>query len=340
MKLRIHIIDFLLNLYHNKGILAMFTFTINIKPYPIVGVSNMLLTTNQTSLLVYEALASDIRLKIIDRLFEKEMNIKELAAELYLSNAIVSSHVAKLEKAGIVGSKMKRINGGTYKMCYINTEHMQIKLSPIQHQRSYEEVSIPVGQYSNHEAQPTCGLATTEKMIGHYDDPVYFLDPEHVHASILWFARGFVEYKIPNYVHKDQQLVELEISMEIGSEAPQVNEHWPSDISFYVNNRMLGTWTSPGDFGEHRGRLTPVWWQSDVNQYGMLKVLRINESGTYIDGKKISEVTLSSLMVDAQYWTFRISAEELKKGRGGLTLYGKGFGNYDQDIVIRSYYKS
>lgn len=129
MKLRIHIIDFLLNLYHNKGILAMFTFTINIKPYPIVGVSNMLLTTNQTSLLVYEALASDIRLKIIDRLFEKEMNIKELAAELYLSNAIVSSHVAKLEKAGIVGSKMKRINGGTYKMCYINTEHMQIKLS-------------------------------------------------------------------------------------------------------------------------------------------------------------------------------------------------------------------
>jgi len=300
----------------------------------------MILTTNNASLLVYEALASEIRLKIIDRLFEKEMHIKELAAELFLSNAIVSSHVAKLEKAGIVGSTMKRINGGTYKVCYINTEYMQIRLSPPRYSLSYEEVSIPVGHYSNHEAQPTCGIATTEKMIGHYDDPIYFLDPEHVHASIVWFAKGFVEYKIPNYLHRDQQLVELELSMEIGSEAPQINEHWPSDISFSLNNIFLGTWTSPGDFGEHRGRLTPAWWHSDVNQYGMLKVLRVNEAGTFIDGKKISDVTLSSLSVDAQYWTFRIRAEELKRGRGGLTLYGKGFGNYDQDIVLRSYYRS
>jgi len=300
----------------------------------------MILTTNNQSLLVYEALASEIRLKIIDLLFEKEMHIKELAAELYLSNAIVSSHVAKLEKAGIVASKMKRINGGTYKMCYINTEYMQIKLSPPRHSLGYEEVSIPVGQYSNHEAEPTCGIATRERMIGHYDDPVYFLDPERVQASILWFAKGFVEYKIPNYLHIDQPLVELELSMELGSEAPHINEHWPSDISFYLNHTLLGTWTSPGDFGEQRGRLTPAWWHSDVNQYGMLKVLRINETGTYIDGKKISDVKLSNLTVDSQYWTFRISAEELKKGRGGLTLYGKGFGNYDQDIMVRSYYKS
>lgn len=298
----------------------------------------MYLTTNSASLLVYEALASEIRLKIIDLLFAKEMHIKELAAELFLSNAVVSGHVNKLEKAGIVGSKMKRINGGTYKFCFVTSEFMQIKLSPAKKETRYYEVSIPVGHYSHHEAVPTCGIATTKKIIGHYDNPVSFLDPERVDAGILWFARGFVEYKIPNYLMRDQQLTELECSMEIGSEAPQVNEHWPSDISFYVDEKPVGTWTSPGDFGEQRGRLTPLWWKSDVNQYGMLKVLRINERGTFIDGVKISATTISELNTEASYWSLRISAEELKKGRGGLTLYGRGFGNYDQDIAVRSYY--
>lgn len=43
-----------------------------------------------------------------------------------------------------------------------------------------------------------------------------------------------------------------------------------------MNGISLGKWTSPGDFGVMRGRLTPAWWKSDVNQYGLLKVLRIN----------------------------------------------------------------
>jgi len=298
----------------------------------------MYLNTNEASLKVYEALASDIRLKIIDLLYIKEMHIKELAAELYLSNAVVSSHVNKLEKAGIVGSVMRRVNGGTYKYCYVTTEFMQIKLSPPQKEVRYNEFVIPVGHYSNHEAMPTCGIATTKKIIGHYDDPLSFFNPERVDAGILWFARGFVEYKIPNQLLGDQQLTELEISMEIGSEAPQINEHWPSDIAFTIDNQLLGAWTSPGDFGEQRGRLTPAWWKSDVNQYGMLKVLRINERGTFIDGMQISKTTISSLSSQANYWSLRISAEDLKKGRGGLTLYGRGFGNYDQDLVVRSYY--
>lgn len=298
----------------------------------------MYLTTNPESLAVYEALASEIRLKIVDLLYVKERHIKELAAELYLSNAVVSSHVSKLEKAGIVGSAMKRINGGTYKFCYVTTEFMQIKLSPPAKEVNVKEHAIPVGHYSEIEAAPTCGIATTERLIGHYDDPVSFLDPERVNGGILWFARGFIEYKIPNYLLRDQTLKELEISMEIGSEAPQVNEHWPSDIAFSFDGQPIGVWTSPGDFGDRRGRLTPLWWKSDVNQYGMLKVLRLNEHGTFIDGMKISGKTIGMLDAGATYWTLRISAEDLKKGRGGLTLYGRGFGNYEQDILIRMRY--
>lgn len=299
----------------------------------------MQLSTDASSLAVYEALASEARLNIIRLLLlNKEMHINELANELYLSKAIVSTHVSKLQKAGIVGSRMKRKNGGTYKYCYITQEYMLIKLSPEQVDASYHEVSIPVGQYTDYEAWPTCGIATTTRMIGQYDTPACFMDPDRVHAGILWMARGFVEYKIPNYLHKDEILREIEISLELGSEAPQTNENWPSDIRFSLNGHYLGTWTSPGDFGKRRGRLTPQWWHSDVNQYGLLKVLRINDQGAFIDGQRISDVGIHDLQLEATNWAFRIHPEEAVRGRGGLTLFGKGFGNYDQDIVIRYYY--
>ncbi|UPK41450.1 hypothetical protein [Paenibacillus pabuli] len=96
---------------------------------------------------------------------------------------------------------------------------------------------------------------------------------------------------------------------------------------------------SPGDFGDRKGKLTPQWWHSDVNQYGVLKVLRINAEGTFIDGQRISDVRIHDLNLQAAtYWTIQLSPEEGVPGRGGLTLFGKGFGNYDQDILIRYYY--
>lgn len=214
----------------------------------------MYLTTDSQSLRVYEALASEVRLQIIDLLYVKEMHIKELASSLYLSSAIVSTHVNKLQTAGLVSYRMRRINGGTYKYCSLSTEYLQIRLSKSEHEtRKFTEVSIPVGHYTDFEAAPTCGIATTTKMIGFYDNPTYFLDPERVHAGILWFARGFLEYKIPNYLFKDQRVTEIEISLEIGSEAPHINENWPSDIEFTINDKLMGIWTSPGDFGRLRG---------------------------------------------------------------------------------------
>ncbi|WP_420869604.1 ArsR/SmtB family transcription factor [Cohnella ginsengisoli] len=299
-----------------------------------------LLSTDSNALRIYEALASEVRLKIIDKLYERERHVKELAAELFLSNAVVSGHIRKLEEAGIVGSRMKRIDGGTYKLCYVKTEFLQIKLSPdAPASLSCHELSLPIGQYTDYEAWPTCGIATTEKVVGQFDNPVCFMDPERVNAGILWMAKGWVEYKLPNYLYKDQRLHEIEISLEIGSEAPRVNENWPSDIRFDLGGKTVGVWTSPGDFGDRRGRLTPEWWHSDVNQYGLLKVLRIKENGAYVDGQKISGVGLRDIETNAMNWTLRIAAEDTGRGRGGLTLYGKGFGNYDQDIVVRSYYE-
>ncbi len=106
-----------------------------------------------------------------------------------------------------------------------------------------------------------------------------------------------------------------------------------------MNGQDLGKWTSPGDFGLTRGRLNPIWWRSDVNQYGLLKVLRINTGGTFVDGQQISDITLEDVRVEQDQWTFRLTAENSGRRRGGLTIYGRGFGNYEQDIMFRVYYE-
>ncbi|MBO5246285.1 MAG: transcriptional regulator, partial [Eubacterium sp.] len=90
-----------------------------------------------------------------------------------------------------------------------------------------------------------------------------------------------------------------------------------------------------GDFGDVRGMFTPDWWPPNWNQYGLLKLLVINRKGTYIDGLKISDVTTNSLQLDYNsHIRFRMAVEEDSPHIGGLTLFGKSFGNYDQDIHV------
>lgn len=300
---------------------------------------NIKANTDREWLPLYEAMASEVRLHILELLAEQAMNVKELAQSLQLSSAIVTMHVRKLEAGGLIRSKMIRKEGGTHKVCELAVDTVEIMLPiPANKTRKYHEVSIPIGHYTAFEVHPTCGLATTENVIGQFDDPRYFLEPTRMHANILWFGKGYVEYTIPNYLIPGQNVSEIEWSMEISSEAPGFNEIWPSDIHFYVNGVNLGYWTSPGDFGSERGRFTPEWWREGINQYGLWKVLRVKEEGTYIDGQQISSVGLKEIGMERNYWTLRLAVLDTSEHVGGVSLYGRGFGNYNQDMSFRVYY--
>lgn len=291
---------------------------------------------------LYEALASDVRLRMLELLAERESNVKELAERLDLSAAIVTMHVRKLEEAGLIRTRRVRRDGGTHKLCSIAETSIRIELPVPGRSRTVRvrEQSVPVGLYTSFEVHPTCGLAAREKKIGEFDDPRHFFDPERVNASILWFGRGYVEYKAPNYLRPGQRLVELELSAEIASEAPGVRDDWPSDIRFTVNGVSLGVWTSPGDYGERRrGRHTPGWWREYLNQYGLWKTIRITQDGTYLDGARLSGVTVRDLPADERFWTIRFAVDESRGRAGGLTLFGAGFGDVDADIMIRVHYE-
>ena len=295
-----------------------------------------------SSIGVFKALGSDIRIRLIQTLLEhQEMNMNELASSLGITNGALTSHVKKLEEAGILAILPEHSGHGNQKVCRINVDKILVDIasnndSPAEDSYS---IDIPIGNYFNYSVYPTCGLSTTDNLIGEVDDPRYFAHPSHVDAKILWFGRGFIDYRIPNMLPPGQKIDRLTLSFEISSEAPGVNSDWPSDISFFLNNTKVGTWTSPGDFGDVHGMFTPDWWFPNWNQYGLLKMLVIDRHGTFIDGLKISDVNTQQLTFTSQDdMVFRFQVDEPSQNIGGLTLFGKDFGNYNQDINVKVHY--
>lgn len=297
----------------------------------------MQLDISKNSLIVFEALASPVRLKIIQLLSTSKMNVKELATDLRLSSAIITMHLNKLELADII--KTEKV--GQQRIASLKVDNINIQF-PEKIFLAFDslDTSIPIGHYTNYSVEPTCGLASEQDFIGPVDDPKYFMDPERMNAQILWFTKGFVEYQTPNFLENDQKLEMLDISMEISSEFPFSNDNWPSDITFTLNDIELGTWTSPGDFADTRGKFTPNWYPDNLNQYGLLKTLRITSHGTYIDGEKLSDINITNLQKNLDTWKLRIEVKEDAKNIGGCTLFGKHFGNHQQDIHFRVYYSS
>ncbi|NOU97208.1 winged helix-turn-helix transcriptional regulator [Paenibacillus sp. LMG 31456] len=294
----------------------------------------------KSGLPIFKALSSDIRIQIIELLATHDsLNLNDIAGKLSLTNGAVTMHIKKLEESGLIKINTAVGKHGIQKICYLNEDKLMVDLRNKENKNLYE-VEIKLGHYSAYEAHPTCGLATKDRIIGEFDDPRYFADPEHINAEIIWLTEGYFEYRIPNYLKPNQQFEELQFIMELGSEAPGYCNNWPSDIYFHLNDIELGFWTSPGDFGGEKGTFNPDWWLPNLNQYGVLKMIRINKDGSFIDGQKISETTLASIGLDYKSdIKLRFSVPSKAKNLHGLTIYGSKFGNYNQDILARVLYK-
>ncbi|MCO7126022.1 metalloregulator ArsR/SmtB family transcription factor [Sporolactobacillus shoreicorticis] len=295
----------------------------------------MELEITNDSLSVFKALASSVRVKIIQELSTKDMSVTQLKQKLNLSGPIVLMHLKKLEDAGIIGSRRE----GHNKVSFLKVENINIHLPRrLFKEFSRYEIELPVGQYTAFSAAPSCGLAGSTGYIGQIDTPAYFMDSQRINAGIVWLAKGFLEYQAPNLLKADQKLEMLVLSVELGSEFPYANNNWPSDITFSINGIDIGTWIAPGDFGDVRGKYTPDWVQDNFNQYGLLKTIRITEAETLLDGQYFSPVTLSDLNTHNDTYVIRFEVKNDAKHQGGLTIFGSGFGNYDQNIRMDLFY--
>ena len=291
---------------------------------------------------LFRALDSETRISIVELLSAKgPQPMTAISQELGITSGALTPHIKALVDCGLVDVEMSVGKHGLQKVCSVVQERIIIDPTPLDEGRNMYETEIGVGQYTAYEIYPTCGIATSDHLIGEVDEPRFFGYPERTNAGIVWFGKGYVEYMVPNLLRANQRLLELQISLEISSEAPGVSEDWPSDIYFSINGRELGYWTSPGDFGRTEGIYNPDWWFRNWNQHGLFKLLSVNDSGSFIDGFKISNVRLSDLGIDnsTNTMTLRLGVPDKARNQGGLTIYGRGFGNYLQDIKVRMHYR-
>jgi predicted transcriptional regulator len=301
---------------------------------------NLDLYQPEKSAAVFRALASPIRLNMIRALVEKSagMNISELAEEFSLPLSSAALHVKILEEAGIFFIEEKPGLRGAQKICAILAEDVYLNI--YHHKRKEKPAKnvvyrMPLGNYFDCSVTKPCGLAGRNTYIGIEDSENAFYSVNRIHAQLVWFTNGFLEYRFSNHFLKSEKLLELGFSFEACSEAPGYDNDWPSDITLWINNTEVFTFRSAGDYGGVRGIYNPGWWPDSATQYGELHRLEITDQGCFGDNRKTAEHNLESLGVsEGDYISFRIGVKEDAEYAGGINIFGEHFGNYRQGIEM------
>jgi predicted transcriptional regulator len=320
---------------------------------------------------VINAISNEARIRIMEMLEDEEMNIQTIQKRLNLSKTAVLTHLKLLEKAGFISTYY--LSGVRRRQKYCRKEYDRLIFNFTPNRSSgedpptYYEINIPLGNFSDFEIFPPCGLATRENVIRRWDDPSVFLSPKRIGASLLWCSYGFVEYRIPlNIPFEDLGFSKLQITLELSSQG-DINNHpmlilpkgflkkrldnYSSDITFWLNGIDVAKYTVTDEYKlnkERRGKLTPHWWVG--SNYGELINIEINCEGTFINDKKESQLNIENILprrmliknlkmkrmqISGDSLAFRIGFSKKAEHIGGFTLYGGNFGDYPTDISVR-----
>lgn len=289
---------------------------------------------------VLKALDAPNRVKILRYLSNRVASVNDIAVALEIPTSTAAAHIEVLEEAGLIKTELEPASRGLRKVCARMIDRVVLDLPVVEQARGDAvELTMPIGAFVDCQVSPTCGLLGMDGPIGLLDDPRSFYEPRRIEAQLIWFHHGYLEYRFPNRLPASARPLSLQLSLEACSEAPLYNLDWPSDLTVWVNGVELGSWTSPGDFGGERGRLTPEWWTPRNTQFGLLKTWTVTGAATAIDGVALSAVTVQNLQLNTRpFISLRIGVKADATHVGGLNLFGHRFGNYPQDLVLRIAY--
>lgn len=289
---------------------------------------------------IAKALSLPIRVEILRQLHTKPMSIVELAKTNGISNSTAIFHLKVLENANLISIQYAPSKKGMAQICF--DDFIDIRFSLSDERPKAVDVytqSVPVGLYVDAEFDDYVRFATNEEFLRISLNDIY--NEKRQAAQLLWTKGGYVTYAFSNEFAQGTEVCELNLSLEICSETTYYRDDWKSDIDFYVNGIKLLTYTSPGDFGEQRGRLNPAWWADNSTQYGLLKTISVTPKGTFLDKVLVNPaVTVHDLaLAQGNKILFTVSCEKGAEHYGGFNIFGKSFGNYPQDIVLTASYK-
>lgn len=291
---------------------------------------------------ICKALSSPVRLQILNVLKASSMSVQEIAGTLDIPVSSTALYIKTLEEAGLVATESQPGKHGSMRVCTCIMHSLYLQTFDIAADSMDNTlvVDMPIGNFYECNVSPTCGLADEDGIINAYDNIKSFYSPRRLHAQLLWFHKGHIEYRFPNISNPLLKPYELSFSMEICSEAPGYHEHWPSDITIFMNDIELLTYHAPGDYGARRGKLTPSAWANGRTQYGLLKSFSLRDDGGYLDGQRVNSlVCLEQIKLQEKpYISLKIEIKDSAKYIGGINIFGETYGDHPQGIVMRLSY--
>lgn len=286
-----------------------------------------------------KALHSLDRILILELLQGEPRYLIEISKELSLPLSSVSRHIDILAEAGLIFVSYEPGPKGHSKLCSKATLSAEIMFEDLVNtplKASQFTVEMPIGLYHDCNVTAPCGMISAEEPLGVFDNPSVFFSVDRPKAELIWFNMGEISYKFPITFPHPHDYEEIIFSFEICSETVYHRNKWPSDITVCINDIEICTFTSPGDFGGRRGKYTPAYWPIHSTQYGVLMKFAVNSEGVFVNGflkntsTKISDLNLKQN--DFVKFTLSIKKDAIHKG--GLNLFGKGFGDHPQDIIM------
>ena len=285
------------------------------------------------------ALASKERIAILNLIQTRPMTIKELSQILNLPVSSITLHTNILNEGNLINIEYKPNKKGLVKLCSRAVNTILILIDNVENNEELIEQNyeMPIGNFTDINIKSPCGIAGKYSGIGEYDEISTFYLPNRHKAELLWFSDGDITYKFPNTIKDPSNVNSIEFSLEICSETLYSRNDWPSDITFWINDKEITTWTSPGDFGGRRGKYTPDYWFINSTQYGMLKNIKIDKNGIYLDNNLISNnLTLDDIdLMNSNSIDFKIGIKPDAVHKGGINIFGKNFGDHDQAIIMK-----
>ena len=287
---------------------------------------------------ICHALSVPARVQIMRSLLVHNKSLSDISRELNMPISSVARHIDTLADARLITVTYQPGLKGHTKFCSQAILNLDISLdiAPEETVEPESSVEMPIGMFSHCHITPPCGMLSKDGPIGEFDDPRIFFTPERINAECLWFNIGSISYNFPTTSLLHKTCSEISFTFEICSEASYFNINWPSDITISVNKTEVVTFTSPGDFGGRRGKFTPKFWPITSTQFGIMKKLTINGSGVFLDNALVNpNVTFDDLkLYSGHSIQFTLEIKEDAKHCGGMNLFGAGFGDFPQHIIM------
>ena len=288
---------------------------------------------------VGKALSSKLRLKMLKQINQVPRTITELAKINKITTSTVIFHTTILEDAKLIQMRFKPGKKGKTQVFFTGQLELIVSYNTV---KSIEEKkhtqSIPIGQYTNANFDNYVRFATVKEMYRIDQNDAF--NPLMKNAELIWTAGGMLEYSFSNQFAFEHNVREISISLEICSETFGHLNDWKRDITFAIHGVELMTYTAPGDYGGKLGKLNPDWWAASYTQYGDLITISINKEGVFLNNKLVNKkIAIGDLNLrGSNRLLFSLYNKIDAEHYGGFNLFGKNFGNYEQDIVLSAIY--